>query len=169
MMKAKIFMVVMLMSFSAILVAQPDAVVAKKQMLHERMARMNERKGPGNGERKGPNNGLNLTDAQKATFKAGMLDVQKQLQPLRNQLGEARAHQKSLVTAEKSDLAAINKNLEKMGDLRIQMAKIQMKHLLDMRAQLTDEQRLKFDLFKHQMKQNMGQRKMKMMKHRRMM
>ena len=55
--------------------------------------------------------------------------------------------------AEKPDFGAINKNLEKIGDLRVEMAKIETKHRLEMRVQLTDEQRLKFDLFKGKMKQ----------------
>ena len=82
-----------------------------------------------------------------------MMATQKQLQPLRNALGEAEAHQKTLVTAEKPDFGAINKNIEKIGGIRVEMAKIQTKNRLDLRAQLTDEQKLKFDLFKHGMRQ----------------
>jgi len=103
------------------------------------------------GERRGPTAGLNLTDTQKDAFKQSMMEMQKQIQPLRNQLGEAEAHQKTLVTAEKPDLSAVNKNIEKIGELRVEMAKIKAKHHLDMRAQLTDEQRLKFDLEKGRM------------------
>ena len=90
-----------------------------------------------------------------------MIVLHKQLQPLRNQLGEAEAHQKTLMTAEKSDLGAINKNIEKMGELKVQMAKIQAKQRLEMRAQLTDEQRLKFDLFRENMKNGKGPKGMK--------
>jgi Spy/CpxP family protein refolding chaperone len=68
------------------------------------------------------------------------------VQPLRNELGEAEAHQKTLMTTEKPDLAAINKNIEKIGAIKIEMAKIHAKNRLDMRAQLTDEQRVKFDM-----------------------
>jgi Spy/CpxP family protein refolding chaperone len=90
-----------------------------------------------------------------------MLAMQKQLQPIRNQLGEARAHQKTLAAADKTDMAAINKNIEKMGGLKTDMAKIQTKYHLEMRAQLTDEQRLKFDRFKHQKKDGKGPEGMK--------
>jgi len=145
-MRTKIFMVVMLMSLSTILIAQTAETGAKKfrgmQCPGMQMNQMH----------KGMQ-GLNLTDAQKETFKASMLATQKQLQPLKNELGEAEAHQKTLMTAEKPDFGAINKNIEKIGGIRVEMAKIQTKHRLDMRAQLTDEQRLKFDLFKHGMKQ----------------
>jgi Spy/CpxP family protein refolding chaperone len=98
-----------------------------------------------------PENGLNLTDAQKEAFKQSRLAAQKQLQPVRNELGEAEAHQKTLVSAEKPDLAAINKNIEKIGGLKVEMEKIRTKNHLDMRAQLTEEQRLKFDNAKGKM------------------
>lgn len=140
-MKTKVLMFVVLMSMSAVLVAQPADKSGMKPVRQDHSLLMNEGK-------RGPANGLNLTDAQKESFKKGMMDVQKKLQPLRNELGEAKAHQKTLMTAEKPDLAAINKNIEKMGALKAEMEKIQVKNRLDMRAQLTDEQRLKFDLGK---------------------
>lgn len=152
-MRTKIFMVVMLMSLSTLLIAQTAEPRAKKFRGMERPAMDNRMKTMHDG-----NQGLNLTDAQKDAFKANMLATQKQLQPLRNALGEAEAHQKTLVTAEKPDFGAVNKNIEKIGEIRIDMAKIQTKNRLEMRAQLTDEQKLKFDLFKHGMRQGKGQK-----------
>jgi len=148
-MKAKILMVVMLMSLSTILVAQTAETGKRKfgGMQHPGMQMNQMHKGlPG----------LNLTDVQKEAFKVNMLATHKQLQPLRNALGEAVAHQKTLVTAENPDFSAINKNIEKIGEIRVEMAKIQTKNRLEMRAQLTDEQKLKFDLFKHGMRQGKG-------------
>ena len=148
-MRTKIFMVVMLMSLSTILIAQTAETGKGKfrGMQHPGMQMNQMHKGL---------QGLNLTDAQKEAFKANVLATQKQLQPLRNALGEAEAHQKTLVTAEKPDFGAINKNIEKIGEIRIEMAKIQTKNRLEMRAQLTDEQKLKFDLFKEGMKHGKG-------------
>ena len=114
-----------------------------------------------NDGQRGSGNGLNLTDAQKEAFKQSMLAVQKQLQPIRNELGELLAHQKTLMTSENPDLNAINKNIEKIGALKVEMAKIQAKHRLEMRAQLTDEQRLKFDLHQGKMKHGNGPKGMK--------
>jgi Spy/CpxP family protein refolding chaperone len=93
---------------------------------------------------------------QKDAFKQSMVAMQKQIQPLRNELGEAKAHQKTLVTTEKPDLSAINKNIDKIGALKIEIEKIQVKHRLDLRAQLTDEQKLKFDLQKGRMGHEKG-------------
>jgi len=104
---------------------------------------------------------LNLTDAQKEAFKQSRLALEKQMLPLRNEIGEAEARQKTLTTAEKPDLAAINKNIEKIGGLKVEMAKIQAKHRLDMRAQLTEEQRLKFDMSKNHMRGDKGMKGMR--------
>lgn len=154
-MKTRVLMFVVLMSMSAVLVAQPADRGGKKSFRGpDREMQMNENHG-------GPAKGLNLTDAQKDAFKQSMLAMQKQLQPLRNELGEAVAHQKTLTTAEKPDLSAINKNIEKIGALRIEMAKIKVKNRLDLRAQLTDEQRLKFDHFKGKMMKYRGSKGMK--------
>ncbi|MBV5311968.1 MAG: Spy/CpxP family protein refolding chaperone [Prolixibacteraceae bacterium] len=148
-MKTKILVLVVLMGMSVVMFAQPGA--------GNEMRPFHGKKGDVGMERSGgPMNGLNLTDAQKEAFKQSMLAVQKQMQPLRNQLGEAEAHQKTLMTSEKPDWAAINKNIEKIGEIKTEIAKLQAKHHLEMRAQLNDEQRLKFDMFKHQMKDGKG-------------
>jgi Spy/CpxP family protein refolding chaperone len=144
-MKTKIFMIVLLMSISAVLVAQPQGVTPKKvqkqgQGMQKGMPRDRMQQGM---------QALNLTDAQKESFKKNMMATQKQLQPLRNELGEAEARQRTLNSAEKPDFGAINKNIDKVAGIRAEMAKVQVKNHLDMRAQLTDEQRMKFDMMKH--------------------
>ncbi len=138
-MQAKIFISLLLLSLSVGLVAQPSDLMAKKQAMHERVAQMNGMKGGGNG--------LNLTDEQKEAFKQSAIAMRKQILPLRNELGEAEAHQRTLVTAEKPDLSAINKNIEKIGGIRVEIAKIQARNRIEMRAKLTDEQKMKFDSF----------------------
>lgn len=154
-MKTKVLMLVVLMSCSAALIAQPADKDSKKSFRgHNREMRMND-------HQRGPNNGLNLTDAQRDAFKINMMEMQKQLQPLRNELGELKARQKTLTTAEKPNLNDINKNIEQMGAAKVEMAKIQAKQRLDMRAQLTEEQRLKFDMHKDRMMQHKGPKGMR--------
>ena len=138
-MKTKVLMIAVLLGLTTVAMAQPKEKEQGKALQspkHE--MRMEHRNG-------GPGAALELTDAQKEAFKQSRLAMQKQLQPIQNELGEAEAHQKTLMSAEKSDLAAINQNIEKIGSLRVEMAKIRAKNHLDMRAQLTEEQRLKFD------------------------
>ena len=139
-MRTKILSIVLLMGMSVAVMAQTTENGPKKPMRGQDHSLMIQDR------QKGPGEGLNLTDAQKEAFKQSRLDMQKQILPLRNELGEAEAHQKTLVTAEKPDISAINKNIEKIGAIKIELAKIKVKNHLDLRAQLTDEQKLKFDL-----------------------
>jgi len=154
-MKAKILSLVLLLGLSVAVFAQKTENGPKNGMRGQDHALMMQ-----DGKR-GPAQGLNLTDAQKDAFKQSMMDMHKKIQPLRNELGEAKAHQKTLMTAEKPDVSAINKNLEKIGEIRVEMVKIQVKHRLDMRAQLTDEQRLKFDMMKGKMGHEKGEKGMR--------
>lgn len=148
-MKTKVLALVVLMGLTTVLIAQPNRMEdGKTRRRSNPEMRMD-------GQR-GHEKGLDLTDAQKEAFKKSKLEMQKQLQPIKNELGEAMAHQKTLTTADKPDMDAINKNIEKMGSLKTEMAKIQAKHHLEMRAQLTDEQRLKFDMFKHRQRDGKG-------------
>lgn len=141
-MKTKVLMLAVFMGLATVLVAQPDENgKGKSRRGSNPEMRMNEQRSH--------KNALNLTDAQKEAFKQSMLAMQKQLQPIRNELGEARARQKTLTSVEKPDMNAVNKNIEKMGSLQTEMAKIRTKYHLEMRAQLTEEQLLKFDRFEH--------------------
>lgn len=140
-MKTKILMIAVLLGLTTVAMAQRGNDQERPFRGQKSEMKMDDRKGTAE-------NLLNLTDAQKEAFRQNRLAMQKQLQPIQNELGEAEAHQKTLMSAGKPDLAAINKNIEKIGALKVEMAKIQAKHRLDMRAQLTEEQRLKFDAFK---------------------
>ena len=148
-MKTKILLFFLLMSLSVILIAQPEENGAKS--FHGK-----PQLGFKPGDFKKDANKLNLTEAQKESFKASTMATQKLLLPLKNELGEAEAHQITLLSADKPDFTAINKNIEKIGGIRIEMAEIQTKHRLEMRSQLTDEQRLKLALFKGKIKQGKG-------------
>jgi Spy/CpxP family protein refolding chaperone len=101
---------------------------------------------------------LNLTNEQKDAFKKILLAMQKEIKPIRNEIGEAAAHLKTLTSADKPDINAINKSIDKIGALKIEIAKIRLKNRLDMRALLTDEQRMKAEAMKAKMKRGMGQR-----------
>lgn len=151
-MKTKILMLVVFLGWSTAIIAQPMYQGERRQFRgNDRAFQTENQKSP-----RGPMEGLNLTDAQKETFKNGMIAMQKEMKPLRNELGELTARQKTLVSADEPDMKAINKNLEKIGELKTQMAKIQVKHRLEMRSQLTEEQKLKFDMHKTKMRMNQG-------------
>ena len=151
-MKTKVLMIAVLLGLTTVAMAQPkENGQGRASQAPKHEMRMEHRNG-------GPLAALELTDAQKEAFKQSRLDMQKQLQPIQNELGEAEAHQKTLMSAEKPDLAAINKNIEKIGSLKVEIAKIKTKNRLDMRAQLTEEQRVKFDAAKGHMRGGEGMR-----------
>jgi len=189
-MKTKILMVALLIGFSSILMAQTTEVVPKKQgtsdqvlmskekrdaFQAQRSSRLNEMMGKLQGmtgqmgAQRGAAMGLNLTDDQKKAFKQGIISLHKQILPLKNELGEAEAHQKTLMSAEKTDLGAINKNIEKIGAIKVEMAKVMVKHRFEMRAQLTEDQRLKLDMTRAKMQRNKGMKQGKGMQQGRMM
>jgi Spy/CpxP family protein refolding chaperone len=109
------------------------------RMNMERQRRMNQ---------EGLVRALDLNDDQIKAIKDIQLSMHKEIKPLQNQLGEAMAHQKTLLSSDNPNLNAINDNIEKIGQIKIDMAKTRTKYLLQMRSRLTDEQRMKLDLMR---------------------
>jgi Spy/CpxP family protein refolding chaperone len=108
----------------------------------------------GNNMQKCPKeNGINckipdLTEAQQKKIEELKLAHQKNMLQFRNQLAEKNSHLQTLRTADKADMTAINKTIDEIGAIRIQMMKERESHLQQVRAQLTDSQRLQFDMHK---------------------
>jgi Spy/CpxP family protein refolding chaperone len=88
----------------------------------------------------------NLSDEQKTKISAMRTNHMKEMQQLKNLAAENRAHYRTLMSAEKADMAAINKNIEEFGKLRVEMMKKNAAHQQEVRVLLTDEQRLAFDI-----------------------
>lgn len=87
----------------------------------------------------------NFTTEQLENMQKLRLESEKQVKPYQDQIRELRARHQTLITAEKTDIKAIESNLEKMAEVQLSMAKIRAKHHQELRAQLTEEQRLQFD------------------------
>ena len=99
-------------------------------------------KGNGNGvENKIPD----LTDKQKEEIKQIDLDYQKAVLPITNELRERRAKLNTLKTTDPIDQDAINKEIETIGKLRTDLAKLQADKKIKVRNTLTDEQKVYFD------------------------
>lgn len=96
-----------------------------------------------------------LTEEQKETMKKLRLETEKELKPLKNELREIMAHQKTLTTADNADLKAINKNIDKISGVKAEMAKIKAKQHQAFRSQLSEEQLIMFDNRKGKMRQGM--------------
>ena len=86
-----------------------------------------------------------LTDQQKKDIEKIGLDMKKQSLPITNELREKRAHLQTLKTTEPIDQAAIDKEIEAIGKLRTDLAKLREDTRLKIRNVLTDEQKVVFD------------------------
>jgi len=105
------------------------------------------------------NNIPNLTDEQNAKIKDLHLSHYKETLPLRNQLGELKAKQHTLVTADKPDMKAIDSNIDEITKLMNQLMKSRAAYHQQIRALLTDEQKIWFDthpMHRKQHQQMMG-------------
>ena len=100
-----------------------------------------------------------LTDEQKEAVKKLRLETEKEIKPLRNELREAMAKQQTLTTADNADLKAINSNIDKMAKIKAEMQKVKAKQHQAFRAQLTEEQLIKFDSRKNKMHQGKNRQK----------
>ena len=135
-MKTKHVLAAALLSFalSSIIVAQPsfekNHEEGEKSFHHEKSK---EFEIPG------------LTDDQKSKLKELKLAHYKEVQPLRNQLGELKAKKHSLATVEKVDLKAIDANIDEITKLQNQLMKARAANIQKIRALLNDEQRMFFD------------------------
>ena len=87
----------------------------------------------------------NLTDDQKTKIDALRVDHLKEMNTFRNQLDELRAKKHTLMTSDNSDLKDIYSIIDQMSDLQNKMMKSKAKHHREIRALLTDEQKVYFD------------------------
>ncbi len=86
-----------------------------------------------------------LTSKQKEAIKEIREKTAKETKPLHDQLSELMALHRSLVTAEKPDMAAINASIEKMGALKISIEKADTAQQMEVRKLLTEKQRIQMD------------------------
>ena len=98
-----------------------------------------------------------LTDDQKEKIRGLRTETQKQVLPLKNEIGEKEARLKTLTTAEQADMKSINQVIEEIGDLKIEIAKLKAATHQKVRAELTEDQRLFLDT--HMGKRHMRQGK----------
>ncbi|MEO1049578.1 MAG: periplasmic heavy metal sensor [Bacteroidota bacterium] len=87
----------------------------------------------------------NLSDTQQEQIKKLMTAHQKEVLPLRNEMGEKRARLKTLSTAQDADMKSINKVIDEIGALQTKLMKSKAAHHQEVRKVLDDEQRLWFD------------------------
>ena len=80
----------------------------------------------------------------------------KQMTSFRNKIRENRAHYQTLMSEEKVDMNAVNKNIDEYTSLRNSMMKESAAHRQAIRNLLTDEQKVYFDNMRHGKGKGMG-------------
>lgn len=86
-----------------------------------------------------------LTDQQKEKIEEMRTPHMKTMLQLRNQMNEKRAHLKTLSSADKADMNAINKTIDEMGEITTKIMKERAGFHQEIRNILTEEQRVFFD------------------------
>ena len=125
--------------------------------------------GPGRGEgRHGADDGPglrashmnlpDLTDAQKEKMNELRTANMKVILQKRNQVHEKMSRLQTLQTAEKADMKAINSLIDQMAAIKADMARQRAAHRQQVRALLTDEQRVIFDSRPHREHRGEGKR-----------
>lgn len=84
------------------------------------------------------------TEQQNKIVKFKILNL-KEMQNLRNELLEKKAHLQTLRSAEKADINSINKTIDEIGIIQTSINKKREQHVQDVRSLLTDEQKVVFD------------------------
>jgi Spy/CpxP family protein refolding chaperone len=88
----------------------------------------------------------NLTADQKKKMAELRTQLKKDILPLKNQLGEKKAKIRTLETADKADLQAINALIDEIQNLQGKILKLHASNRQEIRKMLTPEQRVDFDL-----------------------
>lgn len=91
------------------------------------------------------NNIPDITEEQTKQIKTLRTGLNKDMLPLKNKLNEQKARLTTLSSAEKPDAKAINSQIDKISDTKNQMMKLGSKFQQDVRALLTDDQRVYLD------------------------
>jgi Spy/CpxP family protein refolding chaperone len=87
-----------------------------------------------------------LTEAQQKKIDELKLAHQKNMLQFKNQLNEKDARLQTLRTADKADMNEINKTIDEIGAIKTQIMKEKENHRQQVRSQLTDSQKVQFDM-----------------------
>lgn len=88
---------------------------------------------------------LNLSDEQKEELKTLRVKHYKEIKPLRAEMGELQARQRTLMSQEEVDVQSVNKLIDEKTSLMNDMQKKKVNHQLAFREILTDEQQMMLD------------------------
>ena len=87
-----------------------------------------------------------LSDEQKLEVDRMHVQVAKVEKPLRDKMRLAQRQLNVLATADKPDMKAIERAIEKVSRLKAEIMRNRYQHIVEMRAILTPQQRLSYDM-----------------------
>lgn len=93
-------------------------------------------------------NRLNLTDEQNEKIDALRTAHLKEINTLRNEISIKKAELNALEEADNANMKSINTKIDEISVLRTKLHKTSAAHRQEVRAQLTDEQKVIYDSFK---------------------
>ncbi len=91
-----------------------------------------------------------LTPEQEKQITALQQKMMKESLPLKNQIGEKKAHLKTITSGDNVDMGAVTKTIDELYALKAELAKKHEGFKQDVRKLLNDEQKIMFDM--HQAK-----------------
>ena len=100
--------------------------------------------GQGN-ERMSAHLSLDLTTEQEEAIKTLRTENYKAMKPLKNEMLELKARERTLMSEEAVDMKSVNKVIDEQTDLMNKMRKIQATHKVGVKEILTDEQEMKLE------------------------
>jgi len=89
--------------------------------------------------------GLNLSEEQIGKMEEFRTNHLKEMLPIKNEMQEKRAHLRTLTTAENVNQKEIDKAVDEIANLTSKQMKLKIAHQQQMRALLTEDQRVLFD------------------------
>lgn len=131
----KITSIMLILVFISITGIKINAQGNKENQFHSKMDKMHEM--------------LKLSDDQISNIEDLQIANMKEMLQFKNKLNELIAKEQSLASAEKTDMKAINTNIDEITSHKNKMMKQQAKHHQAVRELFTEDQRVKFDSFKH--------------------
>jgi len=83
---------------------------------------------------------LDLSEEQQSEITSLRTEHYKEITPLRNKMAELKARERTLLSEESVDMKAVNLTIDEQTDLMNKMRKLQTKHQVAVKSNLTDEQ-----------------------------
>ena len=87
-----------------------------------------------------------LTDEQKEQLKELRLKHMKEVQSIKNEMSELKAHLKTITSVDKPDMNAINKNIDEITSKINELMKSNAAHFQEIRKHLNEEQKLHLEM-----------------------